>query len=270
MSANSQIQVSKSLEEKIQAAVSVHEIQALLHQAAQDQHLIEPHSWDSNGSDYFGMRTVEPPVAQGFAKSLVIDGVKHIIEGATEQELVANELQLMRTLFSGTAATTQARDDAGRFVTQQESIEAEARRIAEMGLNTVSDIESDLVTRALAARGISMATLQRVEHQHVTQSWASAVEEFKQGAGQDWLGGENMNIAVRLIEENGLTDKPTAETLAAVWQHMKENGLAVENTELTQAQERAKAINSATSYEDLKAAVGYRDPEPRSSGVWRR
>ena len=49
-------------------------------------------------------------------------------------------------------------------------------------------------------------------------------------------------------------DQPSAETLAAVWNHMKENGLAAPNEEF----ETAHKIGNARSVEEIREALGGR------------
>ena len=127
--------------------------------------------------------------------------------------------------------------------------------------------KSGAVDSYLANRGVDVESLREVSDNRYKQNWAQAVEEFKQGPGRDWPGGqENLRIAQRIMQENGLMDSPSAATLANVWQYMKENNLAVENEELTARQK----ISEANSYEELQDALSVYRPGRESSGMFGR
>jgi hypothetical protein len=185
---------------------------------------------------------VEPvPGSQpkGFAKTLVINGVKTILEAASETELLQKENALLKQTFENAATTQQEQQD-------------ESPRILETddGLHA---IENDLVARSLRDQGIDPEALREFSDQKLAQSWASAVEEFKSGVGRDWPGGtENMKIAGEILAENNLP--PTADSLARVFEYMRKNDLLAENPALT-AREK---IANAQSPEELREALGYR------------
>jgi hypothetical protein len=266
---NAAIKVTPSLEQEIADAKSTSEITAALHRAALSQGIVEKDPFDKDGTDWSTMHVIERPQPRAFATVVTIDGVKHVLEAGTEQELLAKETELYRAALAAPAATTeQPRNSAGQFVSQAE-IDAEAARVAELAsVNPMHRIEAELVERALANQGISIATLREVEGMKFQNSWAEATAEFLRTAGADWPGGENMDVAAQLIAENGLEDKPSAETLAAVWNHMKDNNLTVENSAFAAEEAREKAIRDAKTPDELRAAVGYKDPS--SSGLWGR
>jgi hypothetical protein len=59
-----------------------------------------------------------------------------------------------------------------------------------------------------------------------------------------------------LLEQNpDLMNNPSADALAAVWNYMRENDLAVPNPEVTQQQQ----ISEATNVADIRAALGRPD-----------
>ena len=265
---DSAIQVTPSLEVQISKAVSAQEIQALLHQAAQDQKLIEPDPFDRSGTDWFSMRPVEPvTAAKGLTKTLVVDGQTHIIAGGNEAELISAELQLMRTLFAGNASTTQARRSDGKFVSQSD-IEAEAERGA--NIDPAAAALAPSVTAALEAAGIDVNALREFtaakRGERIQTSWQQATSAFKENH-PDWIGGDaNKELFARLLDENNLVDAPDkVAALEAVYNHAVENHLLVENPETTARDNIAKA----QTYEELKEAVGYRDPA-LSSSIWGR
>ena len=115
----SAIKMTPELEAKIATAPDNQAIKTLMHEAAIAQGLIQKDPYDSDGRNYFGYTPVEAPIPQGFAKTVIINGQKHFLEGATEDALQHAELELMRSLFSKPADNSQQRDSAGRLVPQK-------------------------------------------------------------------------------------------------------------------------------------------------------
>jgi hypothetical protein len=259
------------LERAVSAAKSVSEKQQILFQAAQDQHLIERDGFDSEGRNHFAFHPVEPgtlAAAKGYATTVTIDGVKHVLEAGTEQELLAKETALYRAALQ-LAATTQAeieaeaarvadlerpRNERGQFITHDPAITALAPTVA----------------AALEAQGIDVAALQEFtaakQGERLQTSWAEATETFRTNH-PDWIGGEaNQALFARLLNEGNLIDAADkSAALEAVYNYAVENNLLVENPELT----ARDAIGKAQTYDELKAAIGYRGADG-SSGLWGR
>jgi hypothetical protein len=258
---NSAIKVTKSIEEEIASASSVSQIQEILHRAAVGQKLIEPDGFDPEGKNWYGFHAVEPgtvAAAKGFATAVTIDGKKHILEAGTEEELRAKETELYRAALAAPAATTeteeQPRNERGQFITHNPEAVALAPTVA----------------AALEAQGISVDDLREFsankQNEAFQQSWAEAAETFRANH-PDWIGGEaNQALFARLLGENpelmDAEDKSAA--LEAVYYYAVENKMLVANPELT----ARDAIQKAQTFDELKAAVGYRDPS--SSGLWGR
>jgi hypothetical protein len=271
---NAAIKVTPSLEQEISEATSTSAIHEILHRAAVSQHLIEPDPLDRDGKDYFNYKPVQPgtaAAANGFAKVLIVDGIKHVVEGATEAELASNELALMRSLFGGNnGATEQTRNSAGQFVSQAD-IEAEAARVAAANADPAARIEADLVARALAAQGIDMDTLKEYsltkQGEKFQQSWADATETFRANH-PDWMGGlDNQNLFAKLLSENNLVDaEDKAAALEAVYNYAVENKMLIEPAEKT----LERKISEARTVEEIQAAIGYRSMDGRDSGMWGR
>jgi hypothetical protein len=266
------VPAGSALEQAIASAKSVQEIQSLLWAAARAQNLIEPDFLDPEGRNHFAFHTVAQPAPKGYARTITLNGKKIILEADSEEGLVQKELEFFRGTFAAPATGTQALDANGRFTAQatQEEIEAEALRVA--ALDPAAVALAPTVKAALEAQGISVDDLKAYtaskRGEQTQQSWERAAEEFRNSPeGMDWPGGENMRVAADLIQANPeLMQNPSAETLALVWNHMKEHNLVVENPELTALDN----IGKAQTYDELKAAVGYRDPDPRSSSMWGR
>jgi len=254
---DSAIKVTKTLEEQIAAASSQAEVQAILRQAALAQHVVVPDAFDPNV-----LHQVEPGTApRKFAQTVEIGGVKRIFEGNSELEVAQQVNEFMRQTFAQPAATMQqndpTRDERGRFVSAEEAVaKAELELKFKRGeIDTATYLaQSGAIESYLATQGIDPDALREVSGQKFQNSWADATSTFLNSPeGADWPGGqENVKIAGQLLEEHGLVDNPSAETLASVWKYMKENNLAVENSEVI-AQQR---IADAKSPEEIRAALG--------------
>jgi hypothetical protein len=261
------------LERAIASADSVAAIQELLHQAAVDQHLIERDPLDRDGTDWFNHRIVDRPEPRSFAKTIVVNGQKVILQSETEDGLVAEELKVMRAVYGKTdAAAEQQRDSQGRFVAQPTPEEVEAEAIRLSSIDPAAAAMAPSVTAALEAAGIDVNALKEFtaakQGERIQTSWAQAGEAFRNSsAGASWPGGEaNKNILGQIIEDNNLLDaEDKVAALEAAYQFAIENNLLVEPAE----EKRARAISEATSYDELKAAVGYKDPS-LGSGIFGR
>jgi hypothetical protein len=263
------VPAGSALEKAISEAPSVAAIQQLLHQAAVDQHLVERDLLDRDGTDWFSHHVVETPQPRAFAKTLVIDGQKIILESDTEDGLVKRELETMRALFNKPATTEQTRDASGRFVAQGAAEEAEAARVA--AIDPAVAAEADIVRKALEAQGVSVDELrafsQAKKTENYTAAWQQAGEQFsKSPEAADWAGGDNFQVMLDLIQSNpDWMNKPSKETLALVWNHMKENGLVVENS----ADVEAREIADAQTPEQLQALLRSRGHlAPLNCGMW--
>jgi hypothetical protein len=237
----SAVQVTPALEEALKNATA-DQIPIIMRQARLDQNLVRE-DWDPSFLIPNEPETAATP--RGYAKTIVVNGQKTILEAATEADLLRAETEFYRTTFSDATTThqiEQPRNERGQFTATEPVISDEQKAALHLqfslGQISVSDYieKSGAIDSYLAKNGIEMeelkATVADKRNQRDEQSWAQSVEEFLHSAvGADWPGGENMNILGRLLEENNLTDKPSVETLATVWAHMKTHGLAVETQE---------------------------------------
>jgi hypothetical protein len=261
---NSAIRVTKSLEEQIAEAGSQAEVQQILRQAALDQRLVTPDIYDPGV-----LLPTEPGTApRGYARAIVIDGVKHVVEAATELELekaVGDLYRAALTLPAATERTEPARDPQGRFTaepTPEEKAEGElqAAHQAELRLQMIRGeitpeeflVNSGAMDRALEARGIDPEALQEVSATKVAQSWAAATQEFLVHH-PDWQGGAaNKDLLAQLLLENDLTNHPDKlAALEAVYDHAVENNLLIPNPEVEMHQQ----IGEATSPSELRAIL---------------
>lgn len=262
---NSAIKVTPEIEEHLRTLNSADEIKKYMSSMAETQGLVRSDLYDPN---------VKIPVAPGsaplaYAKILTINGQKFTLEAPTEAELLHKENELLRQTFEGKTPTgdAPARDEAtGRFVTAKTPAEqgAEDERKAglllqfQMGQISATQYieESGAVGEYLEKQGVPLedlktALLERQDAKAVA-SWQSATDEFLNSPeGADWPGGPNLKVIGKLLADNGLEDSPSAETLAACWKHMKENGLALSNPEV----ETQQRISEATSVEEIRNAA---------------
>ena len=245
---------------------SVSEIQMAMERFAREQGLYGGDPMDATLRRELPRPNV--PANTPTAKVININGIKHFIQGATEDELVKNELAVMREIFGSAPAaeTQQQRDDRGRFVQQpvQEVEETVAESVAER-------LEREMVEKALARQGVSIDTLREIEAEKQSKAdvatWESAATEFRNGVGSSWIGGRtNQTTMGKVIQILGLTDQPSVETLQKAYEYMKANGLMAANEEL----EQENQIKQATSFDDIKRSVGYQSDGFSGSGIFGR
>ncbi len=267
----SAIKVTPDVEAKLTTLVSSDEIRAYLAEVAVEQQLV---TRDRFSPDI--LIPTEPGTApRAFARVLNINGFKHTVEAPSEIELERRVNALLRETFeSGNTpgGAAPGRDaNTGRFVSAEDRGKADEARQAEIvrqselelkfkrGEFSTADYlsQSGAIEKHLADAGISVedlrASVAEKQGERFTQSWSEATEAFlKSPEGASWPGGqENLKIAGRLLEENGLANSPSVETLGAVFEFMKSNNLVVANPEV-EAQQR---IADATDFESIRTAA---------------
>ncbi len=245
--------------------------------------------------------TILRPIEQkpvGLTKSITVNGVRHVVEGKNEQELLANENAILHAAFSQPAAAAaavrqpaaaveQPRDAAGRFVEAVPVVVDEATKKAlslklQLGQISVAEYleQSGAVNEYLESQGVPLTELQTAvkerQETRFTQDWVEAVEAFRNSAeGLDWPGSqENLLTIGRIIAKNNLTDaEDKTAALIAAFNYMKENNLVADTPESRAANAKAEMeekVKNATSMSELLEAVGYRENYMRSSGVFGR
>ncbi len=216
---DSRIRVNASIEEQIAAAPTAAEIQRILREAAVNQGAVRPDLYDPNV--LLEVPAGDAARVHGFAKSVVINGKKYVLEGATEHELVQAETNLYRSIFQPEAVTVQERDAAkGRFVEVPEA-RSPADRVA-----------ADLVEQSLREQGIDPDALRDFTNQKILTGWSDAVEEFKSTVGAWWVGGqENVLKMTDVLMQMGCADNPNVENLRRAAEYLRDNNLLAENPE---------------------------------------
>jgi len=256
---SSAIRMTPALEKEISEALP-EQIKAILGRAAYEQGLVVP---DAANPQILHPTALAANAPRKFAKYVTVDGQRHLLEGGSPEELANAETDLYQQLFEK-SDDGQARDAQGRFVAQPTAEEKAAQELATANRAELElkfkrgDItaeqyleQSGAIGTYLQNHGILPEALTAVSELVTHNSWAAATEEFLQGAGSDWPGGEeNKNILAAILEENGMTE-PTVENLSAAYRFAQENDLLVENPE-TAAHNK---IAEANCVEDIRTAL---------------
>ena len=282
---DSKIKLTAAQEAEINQMSSAEQISAYLRDCAVDQGLVR--SFDQFAPDM--LVDVEPwTQPRKFARTVVIQNQKFILEGASEAELDRREIEARKVAEAQPTTDPPARDAAGRFVKQpMDAADAAQQRFvdaADMQLKfqrgeiTVqeyierSGILAEAVEKALDEQGVS-EILEERQCQKEIQSWQDATEKFlRSEEGADWPGTEANKIQLgKILQEfqspEGLPllelpDRQEAITLA--WNYMKEHPeLIKENAEIVQTQKLAKA----TSRSEIDSILG-RDARLNSQQIW--
>jgi len=261
---NSAIRITPEVEEALKTA-SFEEIKTIMARAAVEQGLVTPDKYDPNVLLPTELAFAAQP--QRFAKTVTVDGTKHVIEGDSEIDLSRKEIEFYRTQMQQptTTKTESVRDEQGRFTSPADQNQNAFQR-AELELkfkrgeiSTLDYLEqSGAMESYLAKQGIPLeelqASVEEKQDQRAVQSWADATNEFLNSPeGRTWPGGETNKIKVgELIQQMGATDSPDkVSALIAAYRYMKENNLVAANPEL----EMEKKIREARSPEEIRQAA---------------
>jgi hypothetical protein len=234
---------------------------------------------------------VEPGTQpRSYARTVTINGQKHILEGATEEDLTKAETALYRAAFGGAPATpaaaapaSQPRNERGQFVEAPQPVTVSAAEKAALSLQlqlgqiTMDDYltKSGAVSDYLAQQGIDPQVLRQVSDavtgDAASKKWEAAVPTFIANH-PEWPGGENREVLSDIISSCTTTDgvslmdlDPSA-ALEAAYTYARENDLIKTNPIVVQ-HDRALA---ATSVQEIREIyTGGRDIRD-SSGMFGR
>jgi hypothetical protein len=244
----------------------------------------------------YGVRDIDPSVihptgkkAPTLSRVVEIGGQRYELQAANEEELKQSELELYRRSFTQPqqqqTQQTQQRDAQGRFVAEpeQQLTETQLMDLQEAKLKHLSGELSDreFADVVLANQGVNPDTLREIVEAHTNekfqQSWANAIEEFRNGPlGADWPGGNrNREALTSLLEQAGLMDaEDKVEALAKTYAYMKQNNMLFENEEIAAevaAEKTENALGTAQTQEELDRLLdAYRHQPKGSSGFWGR
>lgn len=199
---------------------------------------------------------------QMFTRTEVIGGREFTFEAPTEVQLVEQIVNAYKVAGAVQSPTTVEIVDPAAEAAQQKALEdaqtAEAARLADLKLKFQRgeiDVEtylqeSNAVATYLEQQGIPLDELresvERGRGQEDAQSWSDAVEEFLQGPGADWPGGDqNRELIGMKIAQMGLEDAENkVEALMIAYNELRKNNLLFAN-----------AAPTATQTTDAKAAA---------------
>jgi hypothetical protein len=243
------------LQERISKA-SPEELKSILANAALQQNLVTPDPYNSNLLHPTALADHAP---QKFGKYITINSTKYLVEGDSPEALANAETALYQQDAQGrfVAEPTAAEKAAGEL---QAANRADLELAWKRGDITAEQYleQSGAINTYLTEHGIIPEALATVSDAIYQNTWQAATEQFLNSEeGASWPGGsENLAIASKLLEQNpDLMNNPSADALAAVWNYMRENDLAVPNPEVTQQQQ----ISEATNVADIRAALGRPD-----------
>ena len=266
---SSAIRMTPELEQRIANCTNAEEIKNVMFHASREQGLVEQ---DKLNPTVLHATPLANNAPRRFAKYVVVDGEEHLVEGSSPEELQANELQLMRELFSGKPDDSQARGSDGKFVSDKQAQEVERLRLAELegqykrGEITLDDyiVNSGAVERAVQQREQS-DTIER-------QSWEEATAQFIENH-PNWQGGDkNRETLSQIIIENRWVNRDPLEALEAAYRIAAERGRLVDNPEVAaqqKARELQEKIAQCTDPNELRSLLGY-SGVARDSGIWGR
>lgn len=208
------------------------------------------------------------PQPKAFARTVVIQGQKFILEGGSESELDRREIEA-RKVAEAQPTDQPVRDANGRFVkqpTDAEDAAAQQRFVDAADLQLQfqrgeinveeylerSGVLGEAVEKALDERGVSEIVQER-QGQKLQQSWESATAAFLE-ANPSWEGGEqNKTLIGNLLAENGLTEaEDKLQAMQDCYNYARQNNLLVANPEVDQY----RAIENAKTREEMDNALG--------------
>jgi hypothetical protein len=257
---NSRILLDEKGKDDISKMGSTTEIMQFLHEQAIAQgHVVpEPPGFDQNI-----LHETNAPTVRGYTKTVTIDGTKHTIEGATAEELTANEVALYRSLFSRDATGSQeppaVQHEEPEVVDAQEQLRlADLETKFHAGAISLDQYinESGAVEKILAARGIDVGNLQTASDHAYVQSWTEATQEFINKT-PSWPGGQkNLATVTALMQANpelmDADDKVAA--LEQCFEYMKAHEL-VDTSEVDQRRSITESMATGKSFDEIKSAA---------------
>jgi len=213
--------------------------------------------------DYYSPDVLIPTELAGaapkrVAKTVTVDGVKYIIEGATETELAQKETALYQKLFVQPAITEQtqeeSRSDGGQFVSAEATAAKAALELAfKRGDISASEYlqRSGAVAEYLANAGVPLeylkASVAEKQNQKFQQSYQDATQTFI-ARHPEWQGGDrNRETLGRIILEQDLTNGDPLKALEQAYEHARKNNMLVENPEVAYHRE----MEAVRSHEDI-------------------
>jgi hypothetical protein len=259
----SPLESDQEFEKAVAAATSAEEIKQILRDRALATSLVTPDPFDDKI-----LHVVEQPASTKIVRSISVDGQTFHLEGNSEAEITAKELEVLRGLKTQSSLTFHRdadRDERGRFTADQgKADEAEALRIsnaAELELkfkrgdiSTADYLEQSGALATALDKHLERVTAQKAENETVQQSWAAATTEFRRTHPEwdQWATEENKMAMAQTLEAMGAADEPSAENMSRAYAWLLENKKLVESPTFTVERQ----ISEARTPQELDEILG--------------
>jgi hypothetical protein len=239
------VEMNDDLAKQIQAALDPESLKATIVSEAQKQfaaneaaNAARKAEQEAADARLAAVQQAQPPAR--LTHTEVIAGKEFDFEGATQAEIDAQVAAAYRVAFAIQQPQTQERvevapDPAAVAAAAEAEEAARVALDAQFRNGTISTAEylekSGAVRQYLEKEGISVdalkSTVEQTQTTQYQQSWADATNEFLNGPGADWPGGDqNREILGMKIAAMGLTDAPDkVAALAQAWAVMKHDGM---------------------------------------------
>lgn len=270
----SNLEMTPELAEAIKNAASAEDITVAVQAAMVKQSLADEQTAAQKAADAKAAAdkaaadkaAADAAAPQVFSATEVIGGREFTFEAPTEvalQQMIINAYKVAGSTQPATVEIVDPAAEAAAQKAQEEAATAEAARLAELKLKfqrNEIDVdtylqESNAVATYLEQQGIPLDELresvERGRGQDDAQSWSEAVEEFLQGPGADWPGGDkNRELIGMKIAQLGLEDtNDKVEALMVAYNELRKNGVLF-------PAETASAVSAADkTAADAKAAA---------------
>jgi hypothetical protein len=234
---------SPEFQKAMESATTAEEIRAIIVEEAAKQNIVVPNQptppRDAEGR-FVSPETKEEPKVEtkdeekfAYTDEFVIGGKKFTFEGDTPADI---NRQVKAAIAAHDNATNPPKKEEPAAAAPKKGVTAEQKvaleldyRMGKIGLDEYLE-KAGALDSYLEKKGIKVDKLKEVVEERVSKgekdAWETATDTFMKAEGQDWPGGDqNLRILGYKLEELGLKDKPSAESLQKAYDAMKVDGL---------------------------------------------
>ena len=166
-----------------------------------------------------------------------IGGREFTFEAASQAEVDKLVIDAYKVAYAIRPDTPAASVNSTATPTVSESTKSELNLMYRRGeISTEEYLEqSGAVADYLAGKGLAVDSIEQIANQQLEKSWADATNEFLNGPGSDWPGGQkNLEFIGMKVAALGLTQAPDkVAALTQAWGEMKANGTIFEGAKPT-------------------------------------
>jgi hypothetical protein len=240
-------QFDAEFQTKLDACENPEQIKELMHKQELSRGLIKL-DWDES----FRI-PIETPEPRTFARTVVIAGQKHVLEGASELEVTQKETELFRRVFAEPAARTEPREQPRNERVEDAAARAELELKFKKGDISASDYlqQSGAISDYLATQGVPLEELKAQvaakQNEDFQRSYKDATTKFI-ARHPEWQGGDkNRETLGRIIIEQNLDHSDPLRALEHAYDYARKNNMLVENPDVAYHHE----MQAARSHEDI-------------------